>query len=461
MFKRSLAILCVVMMLATSSAMAEANQFGWEVPTDTISFTAFIAQDNWVELEEQKQGAAAMKQYLLDNFNVDYTYTTTDGTADEALNLMLASGDYPDVIRGAEIDVVQKFIDQGKAVDLAPYLEKMPTLTSSIGNMMNMYKTEAGNVYYLPSEYGGLMDLPDYSAHLRYDEWLEIGSPVITTPDDWFNAIMAILEKHPTTPSGETRYSLSLYNQGAVDSWLTGYWGLQSGFKVADDNSLTYWAFTDEGKAMSQFFNKFWRTGTMDPDTFTNKWDDFRTKVGQERIVGLIGGWWIGYNAGHEVWSLTNPDWTENMRFFQVSFKAPEADKAYVTMKNLMGSSFTVITDKAKDVEGITKWIDFLATEPGMALSSWGMPGAITSMKDPTKQITVWTIENPTTFTVDPTSKQQLLTETWDYNDEGIFGANLGQLTMSINRRPLERRRELLVAQPDVVQRKPVEEDHV
>lgn len=429
--KKVLGLLLAAAMLMTLAipAMAETNKFGWEVPGETLKVTVFIASDNWTELEEQKQGIASMKDYLLKNFNIDFNYVTTDGNAEEAVNLMLASGDYPDVIKGLTTAGRQKFVDQGRAVELTSYIENSANLKARLGDYLPMYADKDGKFYYLPTTFGNLMDLPDYSAHLRYDEWLAIGSPKIETPDDYYSAIMAILDKFPTTPNGETRYSLSLYNQGYPEYYLGGYFGLQQGWKVNADNTLTYWAFTDEGKRMAQFINKFWRSGTMDPDSFTNAWDDLRTKISQERVVGMMAGWWIGYNAGHEIWSLTDPTWTENKRFIQIGFKDPAVEKAAVTCKNNLGSSWTIITDKCKDPEGVMKFIDFAQTDAGIALTNWGIPGQVASYKEPSKTLAIWDIQSPTEWKFDETSKQQLLSETWDYNEEGIFGTNSGNLS--------------------------------
>jgi putative aldouronate transport system substrate-binding protein len=426
--KKALGLLLVIaMLMSLTGAFAETNVFGWEKPADTLKVTVFVATDNWTELEEQKQGIANMKAYLLDNFNIELNYQTTDGDAEEAVNLMLASGDYPDVVTNLTTAARQKFVDQGRAVDLTSYIQNSSNLLSRLGEYLPMYADSEGKYYYLPTYYSNLMDLPDYSAHIRYDEWLAIGSPKIETPDDYYNAVMAILALNPTTSSGETRYSLSLYNQGNPEYYLGGFFGLQRGWKVNEaDNTLTYWPFTDEGKRMAKFINKFWRSGTMDPDSFTNAWDDMRTKVSQERVVGLIGGWWIGYNAGHEVWELTDPTWTENKRYIQVAFKDPDVDQAYITCKNNLGSAWTIITDKCQNPEEVMKLIDFMQTDVGIALFNWGIPGAVQSYKDSTKTVSTWNITSPTEWAFDATAKQELLAETWDYNEEGVLGANTG-----------------------------------
>lgn len=430
--KKWLAMVCALIMTLSciSVASAETNVFGWEVPEETKKIDVFRASSNWVEIEEQKVGTANMKQYLLDNFNLEYNYYTTDGDATEALNLALASNSYQPVIVGMSTDMLGKFNAQGRLVDLAPYIDQMPNFVKKAGSKLGMYYDEEGHLYALPSSFGNLMDLPDYSAHIRYDEWLEIGSPKIETPQDYMDALMAIYELHPTTESGDTRYTLSMYSQG-LPEYIGGYFGLQQGWKVNEDNSLTYWTNTDEGKEMAKFFNTWWRTGTMDPDSFINKWDDLRTKISQERVIGMIGGWWIGYNAGHEIWSLTDENWTENKRFIQVGFKSENAEHAYITNKNNLGSSWTVITDKCEDIETVIKWIDFGFTDAGAALTNWGMPGEHPSMKDPEKSVISWTITSPTEWAVDPGAKEALLTETWDYNDEGVLGANTGAFSLS------------------------------
>jgi ABC-type glycerol-3-phosphate transport system substrate-binding protein len=301
-----------------------------------------------------------------------------------------------------------------------------------MGGLKGMYEDDDDQIFYLPSGFGNLMDLPDYTAHVRYDEYTAIGSPKIETPEDYFNTVMEILEKYPTTPNGESRYSLTLYNWGFPET-MSGYWGLIRGFKADEDNNLTYWTETEEGKAMAKYFNEWWRTGTMDPEAFTNLWDDARTKISQARVVGLIGGWWIGYNAGHEIWSLTDPNWTEDKRFIQVTFKAPEAENAYLTVKNNLGSTWTIITDKCKDPEGVMKYIDFILSDEGAALVNWGMPGEIQSYKDPAVTKAMWHINGVGDWEFDATTKQQFIDEVWDYNDEGIFGSNTGIFALSAN----------------------------
>lgn len=427
----ALALMLSMAMVTTASAEQNpiADAFGWEVPDETLTVSIFYASDNFSTGEEQDRGIATMQAYLKENFNIDFQYRTTDGSADEELNLMLASNDYPDVIVNASTTMRQRFAAQGRIADISEYMnaETCPNIMARLGDMAGLYADEEGKYYYLPKAFSNLMDLPDYSAHLREDELTSIGlnSGDIKTPEDFFNAAMAIYEANPTTEAGETRYSLGLYDQG-MPEYVSGYWGLERGWQVNDDNTLTYWTETEAGKKMAKFFNNWYLTGTMDPDAFTDKWDDLKTKISQKREIALIGGWWIGLNGGSEVWKLTDDNWTSDQAYVCVGFKDEEAENAYVTVKNNAGGNWTFITDKCQNVAGVMKWLDFILSDKGIALTNWGIPGDVESYKNPGTYTEIWHLNDDGTWNFNEDAKAQLVGEVWDYNEEGIYGANSG-----------------------------------
>lgn len=399
------------------------NIFGWEVPAEPITITMMDASGNYAPLESEAAGLKNNIDYLRENFNVHLTVETITGDGNEALNLALASGTYPEVIYNINRDYVSRFVSQGRVVELTPYLDTLAKdIKTSMGDMYPLFLDSENKLWSFPIGMGALYELPDYSAHIRYDEWLAIGEPEIKTPDDYYNALDAILKKFPTTPNGESRYAMSLYeltnpSQGfGYPELFSGYWGLKKGFKISDNNAFTYWAFTDEGKEMTKFFNRFHLDGTLDPDAFANKHADWKEKFSNERIVGAMGGWWISYNAGHEVWLNVDPNSPEDKRFIQVAFKAPEAEAAYITPKNEVPSRNTIITDKAENIEGIIKYINFQATELGSAYVGWGIPNG-TPIGDTDRTVKAWNLHDDGTWEIDPAAKEALIAETWNYNE--------------------------------------------
>jgi ABC-type glycerol-3-phosphate transport system substrate-binding protein len=399
------------------------NKYGWEVPRQTIKFSVFNAWGNDAPTEAVANGRILWKQFLKNQFNVDLDFQTVTGSGDEALNLAMASGTYADVIRGITHTYTRRFVEQNRAVDLTPYLDTLiPNVKRHIGDQLSMYLIN-GKFYGIPHGMGGLYELPDYSAHIRYDEWLEIGSPAIKTPDDYYKAINAILAKHPANPNGERRYAMSFSESYRNPEDFAGYWGLRLGYDISPDNQWTYFAFTDQGKKMTRWFNQFYRDGTLDPDAFINKYEDWKAKFSAERLVGAMGGWWIGYNAGHEVWQVLDPSTPDNKRTIQIGFKDPAVSTAYITPKNMVPDREVIITNKAKNAQDILKFVNFTASELGQALIGWGFPGAYPA-GNTGKTIHFWDLDNNGRWAVDPIARQQEISETWDYSNEGYWTAS-------------------------------------
>lgn len=393
------------------------NEFGWEVPEETLVINILDAAGDYAPTEGEKAGEENVIKYFKEKFNVEFNIQHITGDGTEAVNLALASGDYPDIIRSLPFTVMEKFVQMNKAVDLTPYMDTLGTdLKKSMGEHYPLFLDDEQKLWYVPSLMGSIDDFPDFSAHIRYDEWQGIGAPEIKTPDDYYNALNAILEKYPTTPNGESRYAMSLYSSGSPASYC-GFWGLKDGYKIDDEGNFTYWAFTDEGKEMSKFFNRFYLDGTLDPDAFANNFEQWKTKFSNERIVGAVGSWWISYNAGHEVWQGIDSNMPEDKRFIQIGFKAEGVDTAYLSAKNYLGSTCTIITDKAENPESLLKFINWQATELGQAITGWGLPNG-TAIGDTGRTSKFWDIDENGNWSVDPVAKEQLITETWSYDDE-------------------------------------------
>lgn len=393
------------------------NEFGWEIPEETLVINILDASGNYAPTEAQKAGEQNVIEYFKEKFNVEFNIQHISGDGTEAVNLALASGDYPDVIRELPFTEMEKFVKMNKAVDLTPYMDTIGSdIKKSMGEHYPLFLDDNSKLWYVPTTMGSIVELPDFCAHIRYDEWQAIGSPEIKTPDDYYDALNAILDKFPTTPNGESRYALSLYDSSDPAKFC-GFWGLKNGYKVDDEGNFTYWAFTDEGKEMTKFINRFYLDGTLDPDAFANNFEQWKTKFSNERIVGAIGDWWISYNAGHEVWQSLDPNMPEDKRFVQIGFKADGAKEANLSGKNYLGSNCTIITDKAKNPEAILKFINFQATDMGKAISGWGLPNG-TAIGDTGRTGKFWNIDEEGNWEVDPEAKQQLITETWSYDDE-------------------------------------------
>lgn len=401
-----------------SSGNPVVNIHNFEVPKETIEIDYYYVGQ--VDPAKDKEQTDLINQYILENFNVKINRIVYDSDADERLNLMLASNDYPDLIVGLTPENLEKWAAQGRLVDMVPYIEKDygAGIKESLGDNFGLYVNDNNQLYGLPNAWG-ILPIPDVAAAIRLDYYNGIGAPAFETPEEYYEVLKQILEAHPTNSNGEKNYAMSWYtnNDSTADAGLIDYvmgiWGLQKGYKVGDDNSLTHWINTDEGLEAAKFFNQIYIDGNFDPDGFVNKWEEFKEKFGQERIVGFYGDWWRPWNAGHEIWQKNNPNWTEDMRMVQVPIKDAEAEKAYISAKDSYGWNLTAITNNATNVEGILKFLEWCMTDDGSKLLGWGVPNQTDSH---------WSIDEDGNWSWNESVVQELLDATYDYEAHYYLG---------------------------------------
>ncbi|MBE9917050.1 sugar ABC transporter substrate-binding protein [Paenibacillus donghaensis] len=387
------------------------NEFGWEVPEKTIEINFYSGQDNPDKVNKYQAG---LQKYILENFNVKLNNIVYDVDQKEKVNLMLASGDYPEVITGLSESQAQQWVNQGKAVEIGQYMDQYGgNIKSQLEPWFKSYFSQDGKLYMLP-KFWGMLPIPDFSAHIRNDWYTAMGSPKFETPEQYYDILKQMQAAHPKNAKGEKTYALSGIAPVTTNMvpTLAGMWGLQNGYKVSPEGDMTHWVNTQEGLELTKFMNQIYRDGLLDPDTFVNKFDEWKAKFSSERIMGHIGWWWQSWNAGHEVWQKTNKDLKEDQRYVQVGLKAAGAEKAYLSPKNARGGTFTIITDKAKHPEDIVKWMNFSITDMGTRLIGWGAPNQPDS---------VWKFENGKWSWVEE-AKQAIINATWNYEKTDMLG---------------------------------------
>ncbi|MCL6457534.1 MAG: sugar ABC transporter substrate-binding protein [Gorillibacterium sp.] len=397
-----------------TTAAGTVNEFGWQLPAETTQIHFYQAdQDN---PDKVKKNQAALHDYLLKTFNVDIVRTSLDVDPKEKLNLMLVSGDYPGVIAAMDDSAISQWKAQNKLIDLAPLVDKYgPNIKKELGSRYESYLDADGKLWGIPRGWGYL-PIPDNTAHIRWDWYQELGAPKIETPEDYYNVLKAMVEKHPTNANGEKTYALSWNADISINSAI-GFWGLNDGYKEDADHNLTHWLNTEEGKNALLYYNRFFIDGLLDPDAFINKFEDWKIKFSNETIAGHIGPWWQSINAGSEIWLKTDPNYKEDKRYVQIAFKAPGADKAYLSPKDTHGWNYTVLTDKVKSPEEIIKFLDFMITPIGTRLMGWGVPNTPESY---------WNYEGDSKWSFNETQKKAVLAGTMDYEkEEAATGTNV------------------------------------
>lgn len=351
------------------------NEYGWEVPKEPLKITYYAGFGDQAEADE---GAKPMAEFYKDKFNVEIKKIVYSVDMVEKLNLMLASGDYPEVITFMDDEMAEKFIAQGRAIELTTLIDQYaPNVKEKLGKYLNLMKTEDGKIYKLPVMWGENPNVAGWDFAVRYDWWKELGSPVYQTPEEYYQTLKKIMEKHPNNAEGEKIYALSDNSQGSglYNAMLSAY-GFKNGYKVNESTGeFTHWMNTPEGLEIARYINRFYREQMLDPDFLNNKFEDWQAKVMNGRIVGNIGTWWHVWVAGQEAWAQQEGDkYNIEKRFMNVTVKDPNVEKATDVSSNFIGNLRVIITDKAKNPEQIMKWFNWELSGIGTMITGYGKP---------------------------------------------------------------------------------------
>ncbi len=357
----------------------ETNKYGWEIPKETISFEYYEAYEG--DQGDEDERLAQVDEVLKDEFNLEIQKILYKQAPNERLQLMLQSNDYPDAIIGMDDSQANTFIDQGRAVELTPYLEKYgQNILAGLGNYINLMKDDEGNVYKLPQSYGDTTDTLGRSFSVRADLLKKAGLDFPTSFEEYYEAIKTMVEQNPTNEAGEKTYGFTAFTMKGEEFYQTplaylGFYGSPTGYyKMDDSGKITHWVDTEEGLWVAKYINQFWRDGLIDPDFQTKDYDQSIAFMSNERVVGNIGTWWHPYCGGHQIWMTTDPDWTIEKHFQEVTWET-DGETPRLISNNFIRTQRNIITDKAEHPEWLIKYGNWETTPMGVAFVSMGPEG--------------------------------------------------------------------------------------
>ena len=298
----------------------------------------------------------------------------------QAIPLMIASGDYPDLIF-AKGDT-SKLIDAGAIIDLNEMIEKKgDNIKALYGDQLNRLRYSKDNqAIYTVGTYGvnqAVYD-PDGALQIQHAVLKDLGYPEMKTLKDYENAIKAYKEKYPKI-NGKDTIGLSLMASdwrwditcGNVASAVAGIPD-DGQYKIDDTGKATYKFQLPEVKEYFKWLNHMNAEGLLDPESFTQKEDSYKAKIAQGIVLGLADPKW-DYSA-----SLTT----------LVSSGMPERTYAPLpvtsneNVKNqalkdygYCGGWGIAISSTSKNQERAFEFLNWMASDEAQVLMNWGIEG--------------------------------------------------------------------------------------
>ncbi|MGX9416071.1 extracellular solute-binding protein [Vibrio sp. RC27] len=305
--------------------------------------------------------------------------------SEEAFNLLIASGDLPDIVGGSAIrDNVNRYGPEGAfipmndlidkhAPNIKAFFEKNPDIRSSI-------LAADGNIYYIPY-------LPDgkygRSYFIRYDWLNKLGLEVPNTIDELHDVLVAFRDQDPNGNGKKDEVPLFMRNWEELIRMVTLWGGRMSGSDMFHDfyvdNGALKHGYVGEGyRDGIRELAKWYKEGLIDAEVFT-RGSRSREYLLSNNLGGMTHDWFAstaGYNdsladkvPGFSFKGMLPPIGTTGKRI-------EEHQRAKVKVEG-WAMSFT----NEHPVETM-KYLDFYFTEEGRRLANFGIEGVNYDMVD-------------------------------------------------------------------------------
>lgn len=297
------------------------------------------------------------------------------GQDTEAFNLMIASRDFPDLIRnniGSAGKEAIKYVQSDVIINLTPNMKYAPSFNSFLQTNQDLYLQLAddnGGVYFFPS-----LNLDPgtraYRGFMIRKDWLDkAGLEMPKNTDDLYNVVKTWQEKDV---NGNGLKDECFTGRGSTDFMvynLLWCFGANYNFQLKD-GKVTHGLLTDQFKTGMAYIAKMYEEGLIDPDFLTNdnsKWESV--------FISEVGG--ASYGIASRLAKFTNA--VKDSEYLPLAYLAGPDGKMYTydnTVTNIYKTQQTVcITTACKEVEKAMMWMDYTYSPEGEKLFNLGVEG--------------------------------------------------------------------------------------
>ncbi|MFC0215766.1 extracellular solute-binding protein [Paenibacillus chartarius] len=314
-------------------------------------------------------------KYVAEKTGVEYKLSTTPpgSEASEYLNLMIASGDLPDILRPIG-GVEQTLINQGGALALDDLLPKYaPNVWKNVPQeAWDIVRSAApdGRIYYIPK----VFLVPERAPMIRKD-WLDkVGMDVPKTAEEYREVLRAFRDKDPNGNGVKDELPTSGREHGKWMDHLFGMYGVAmwEGNPEWDiyEGSIQYAGVSKNMKAAIGYMRELYKEKLLDNETFLNKGDVWQAKINNN----LVGSW---YHLPANIMDRYNAMLKGAPDAYVVGMPMPKVEgfQGFVTQKSMGEPEWVIPIASQGKAEAALKLLDFFYDPANEDFVRFGIEG--------------------------------------------------------------------------------------
>ncbi len=352
---------------------------------EPITFTMFVAGPGEAPPKDNK---IVKKLQEITGVTIDFEFLV--GDMEQKVGIMIAGGDYPDLIGAGQAR--GRFLNAGSFVAVDDYLPNYPNLWKHYEPYLDTLRSvSADNKIYILDIWGRQYRLED-----GQDDFYEgdYNSPAFWTQKDvlawdgysypktldaYFDLLERYFEAHPTI-DGQPTLGFEVHSQDwrsfclkNAPQHLIG--GRNEGDVVVHPDTLKVEIYQNKWYAKEYYkkLNEVFKKGLIHPETFSRNYDNYLSVISTGRVLGMFDQQW-NFQDGESV--LVSEGKIERT-YVPLGISLDGSDVPYnrVRSEGIIGGNGMGISVKCKDIERALQFMDTLLEEDVHRLMYWGIEG--------------------------------------------------------------------------------------
>ncbi len=227
----------------------------------------------------------------------------TGQTAAEATGTLIAGGDYPDFI---DSDDMSMLVDADALVPLDDYIDKYPEFKETwfTEEEWEKFRQPDGHIYWI-NPFGNTKGESKATTHNDEAFWIQVrvlewaGYPKIETMDEYFQLLEDYMAANPTMEDGTPNIAYTILCEDwryfcleNAGQFLGGY--PNDGSVIVNKETMTIEDYNTSEDTIAYFrkLNEEYQKGFVDPESFTQTYDEYIAKLSTGRVLGMVDQWW-------------------------------------------------------------------------------------------------------------------------------------------------------------------------
>jgi putative aldouronate transport system substrate-binding protein len=306
------------------------------------------------------------------NIKFKWEQAPSDGNQyTEKFNILVASGDIPDIMVNADKEVLNRGGVNGVFEPLNDYMDKyMPNVKKALsekGDAEKMIKNDNGKTYYL----GRLTAVKAANTFLVRQDWLDkLGIKAPTTTDEMYNMLKLFKEKDPNGNGKNDEIPFTCRGKlTSLSGFMEGF-GLYGKDAFNVENGKVKYTYTDARyKNALVYLNKLYKEKLIDNEYTTNDLNTWQSRL----TNGTSGLTYDMFVRADFLNNLMKND--SNAKFTGVMpLKGTDGKAVTKDQQKLIGAA-TSVSSKSKYKVEIAKFFNWMYSEEGVLVTNFGVEG--------------------------------------------------------------------------------------